>query len=331
MVNDPLDSTVTQFARTPVTGRPYTISETNHPYPHEYACEGFPILTAYALFHDWDGIYWFTYGQGRAADPKQGIRPRGWFDFSNDPVKMTTLYACALMWYRQDLRPARRTVVRSYTMDEAIESLRMDRSKGRPFFKPGFARSTPLQHATRFQFGQAENTPFPEPAPPGRIEADTGQLVWHDADKAKGVVTVDSERTQALIGFVRASGKTTVHLSAQVDNEFCCLLLTSMDDAPIRTSRKLLLTTTALVANTGIAWEDDRKTLARWGRGPVLIEPVTGTLTLRDMGEVKRLTARPLTAAGSYLGPVLTAKPRADTWRLELDGPTTWYVIEVQR
>jgi hypothetical protein len=332
MVNDPLDSTVTQFARTPVVGRPYTISETNHPYPHEYACEGFPILTAYALFHDWDGIYWFTYGQGRAADPKQGIRPRGWFDFSNDPVKMTTLYACALMWYRQDLRPARRTVVRSYTMDEAIESLRMDRSKGRPFFKPGFARSTPLQHTTRFQFGHSEDAPFPESAPLGRIEADTGQLVWHDADKAKGVVTVDSNSTQALIGFVKAGDETTTHFSAEVDNEFCCLLLTSMDGAPIRTSRKLLLTTTALAANTGVAWEDDRKTLAKWGGGPVVIEPVTGTLSLRDMGEVNRLTARPLTAAGSYVGPVLNAERQADTWRLDLDGPpTTWYVIDVQR
>ena len=59
MVNDPLDSTVVQFARSPVAGRPFTISETNHPFPHRFACEGFPILTAYALFQNWDGILWF--------------------------------------------------------------------------------------------------------------------------------------------------------------------------------------------------------------------------------------------------------------------------------
>ena len=66
MVNDPLDSTVVQFARTPVLGRPYTISETNHPFPHQFASEGFPILTAYALLHDWDGLYWFTWKSGRS-------------------------------------------------------------------------------------------------------------------------------------------------------------------------------------------------------------------------------------------------------------------------
>ena len=32
----------------PLQGLPYTISETNHPFPHEYACEGIPSLTAYA-------------------------------------------------------------------------------------------------------------------------------------------------------------------------------------------------------------------------------------------------------------------------------------------
>lgn len=92
MVNDPLDSTVTQFARTPVAGLPYTISETNHPYPAEYACEGIPILTAYAVLHDWDGIYWFTYGAGRMQDPGEAWKSS--FDFSSDPVKMTHLAAC---------------------------------------------------------------------------------------------------------------------------------------------------------------------------------------------------------------------------------------------
>jgi hypothetical protein len=110
------------------------------------------------------------------------------------------------------------------------------------------------------------------------------------------------------------------------------VLLTSLDGDPIRTSQRLLLTTTALAANTGIAWESDRKTLAKWGRGPVVIEPVKGKLSFRDMGQVRRLAARPLSAAGVHLGPVLQAEEHTDGWRLTLDGPqTTWYVVDVQR
>jgi hypothetical protein len=56
MVNDPLNSTVVQLSRSAVAGKPYTISEINHPFPNEYACEGIGILAAYSAFHDWDGF-----------------------------------------------------------------------------------------------------------------------------------------------------------------------------------------------------------------------------------------------------------------------------------
>lgn len=95
MVNDPWDSTIIQFARTPVHGLPYTISETNHPFPHEYACEGIPSLTAYAMLNDWDGIYWFCYNRG-AMQKTDKFPPRSWFDMSVDPVKVTQIAACAL-------------------------------------------------------------------------------------------------------------------------------------------------------------------------------------------------------------------------------------------
>ena len=60
MVNDPLHSTVVQLSRSAVAGKPYTVSEVNHPFPNEYACEGIPILAAYAALHDWDGMFWYT-------------------------------------------------------------------------------------------------------------------------------------------------------------------------------------------------------------------------------------------------------------------------------
>jgi hypothetical protein len=49
MVNDPADSTVVQFARTPMVGKPFVVSETNHRFPHIYVVEGIALLTAYAM------------------------------------------------------------------------------------------------------------------------------------------------------------------------------------------------------------------------------------------------------------------------------------------
>ena len=47
MVNDPLHSTVVQLSRTAFAGKPYTVSETNHPFPNDWASEGIPTLAAY--------------------------------------------------------------------------------------------------------------------------------------------------------------------------------------------------------------------------------------------------------------------------------------------
>ncbi len=335
MVNDPLDSTVVQFARSPIGGMPFTISEVNHPFPHEYAAEGFPILTAYALLHDWDGIYWFTWGKGRTGDPKAGIPSHGWFDFSNDPVKLAQLAASALMWHRHDIEPAKQRITRSYTAEQALDALRMDRAKERPFFTPGFARSTPLEHATRFEFADAAPTnrpAFPAGAGLEKIESDTGQLGWHRADRKQGVVAIDTPRSQGLIGFVKDSGLAVRHLAASVQNPFCSLVLSSLDGRPLAEAGQCLLVVTAKATNTGLAWKEDRQTLAQWGQGPVAIEPVAGAVLLRDIGPVKAMRVRPLHAGGHPMGAELPVEKDDAGWRVRLgDPPTTWCLIEIQR
>ena len=47
------------------------------------------------------------------------------FDISLDPVRMTQMAAGALMFLRGDVRPARETVTRSYSREQAFESRRL--------------------------------------------------------------------------------------------------------------------------------------------------------------------------------------------------------------
>jgi len=329
MVNDPLDSTVVQFARTPVVGRPYTISETNHPYPAEWAAEGIPILTAYALFQDWDGIYWFTLGVGRMQDPAKGWK--SYFDFSNDPVKMTHLAACAPMFYRGDTAVAKRRIVRVYTEEQMIDGMRMDR-KERPFFDPALARSTPLVHATRWTT-EGEASPYPPAAPLDDIESDTGELEWLGADAKKGKVLVNTPRTQAVIGFVHEGPAVTANLGAgHVENPFACIFLTSLDGRPVAEAARLLLTTTARASHTEFAWNPDRKTVRNWGRAPTVIEPVTGAVWLLALRHAKAVTVQPLAAEGRPLGGPVRAELTNLGFRVPVgDPPATWYVVEVGR
>ena len=61
MVNDPLHSTVVKLRRSAFAGKPFTVSEVNHPNPNEYSCEMIPFSAAYGAFQDWDGIFFYTF------------------------------------------------------------------------------------------------------------------------------------------------------------------------------------------------------------------------------------------------------------------------------
>jgi len=326
MVNDPLFSTPVQLSRSAVRGKPYTVSETNHPFPNEYACEGIPLLAAYALLHDWDGLFFYTFEHD--APSAWDTKTPGHFDIAHDPVKMANLAACALMFHRGDVTAARRTVMRSYSAEQVIESLRLS-WRERPFFTPGFSPAIPLVHATRIASFDAGPTSYEPFTVPEVIASDTGQLQWrHAADQ--GHVTIQTDRTEALIGFVPA-GDALRHLSATVDTPFCALVLSSLDGRPIARAEHLVLTATGRSRLTDMVWNENRTSLAHWGRRPMQIEPVRGQICLRGLADAKGLTIRAMDGAGRPLGPAVDA-PRADGgWHVALDAPTVWYQITLRR
>jgi hypothetical protein len=329
MVNDPLHSTPVQLSRTAVAGKPYTVSEVNHPFPHEYACEGIPILTAYAALHDWDGLFWYTL----AHTPLVGDKPPriGHFDLGPDPMKMTQVAACAPMFLRGDVRGASKTVARSYSTEQVYESLRLPWSEA-PYFTPGYPAVLSLIHAARISSLAGPPTGKFEAPSADTIVSDTGELTWSGAAQKQGIVTVQTARSQAIVGFVKANAQATGNLSAQVDTPFCAITLSSLDDRPISDAARLLLTATARVANSGMQWNVKRTSLENWGAPPACIEPVTGTVTLQNLAGATGLAVQPLDAAGHPLGVPLEAKKSTKGWTVPLGQPaTTWYEVRVNR
>jgi hypothetical protein len=153
-----------------------------------------------------------------------------------------------------------------------------------------------------------------------------------EANLQRGVVTVDTPRSQAMVGFLGGTELTTRHLSVDLENPFAAVQLTSVDDLPIAKSQRLLLTTTAQMSNTGFRWESDRQTVAEWGKGPVRIEPVSGVVRVHELGHLKTLRARPLAANGTPLGRTIAATQSRGVWSLRLGAPPAlWYLIDLER
>ncbi len=329
MVDDPFNSTVVQLSRTAVANKPYTVSETNHPFPNEYACEGIPILAAYAAFHDWDGIFLYTFEH---ADPSEwSARSCGHFDLRPDPVKMTNIAAAAVMFGRADVKPANNTVGRTYAPNQIRQDIRASTSL-QPYYTPGFNTALALTQTTRITSFDKQTGPFPEIEQVNPIATDTHQLNWYHPPQYKGLVTIDTDRSQALIGFVKDNPHVLKNLSARVDNNFCSIILTSLDGKPISESQRLLLAATARSRTTNMKFNKDRTSLENWGTLPMLIEPVTGTVTLGGLSHAESANITPLDAAGRPLAKARTVPVTGNTTQFQIGQiTTTWYLIEIKR
>jgi hypothetical protein len=330
MVNDPLNSTVVELSRSAIAGKPYTVSEVNNPFPNDYDGEGIPILASYGLLQDWDGIMWYTFEP--KIDPAWKPYVGDPFDISLDPVKMPELAEGALMFLRGDVAKARSVDERSYSEQQVFDSMLLPGTE-RPYFTPGFPLWLPLEHEVRISsLNGAPTRNYPEGAAPDTILSDTHQLAWYTSPQKTALVTVDSPRTQGLIGFVRANSKADSNLSVDAENTFCTVLLSSLDDKPIAEASKMLLVAGGRVENSGQEWNSAGTDVTNWGGSPTLVEQVKGTLTLRGLNGARGVLLQPIDGAGQPEGATIAATRKGDAWVVSLGQPvTTWYEIQVQR
>jgi hypothetical protein len=330
MVNDPFNSMVVELSRSAILGKPYTVSEVNEPFPNDYASEGIPILAAYAGFQDWDGVMWYTFEP--KSDPEWKPDDGDPFDLSLDPVKMPELAAGALLFLRGDVEKAQSISERSYTETQVFDSMLLP-STDRPYFTRGFPLQLPLEHEVRISsFNGPPTQPFVQSTAPDPIVSDTKQLAWYHPPAKNGLVTVDAPRSEALVGFLKEQNKEVSHLAAQVDNRFCTILLSSLDDRSIASSAKLLLVAAGTVQNSGQMWNSAGTALTAWGTSPTLIDTVRGMIVLRALQGAKAVVLQPLDGAGQPQGAPISGKKNGDGWTLPLGSTTTtWYEVTVAR
>ena len=327
MVNEPFNSTAAELSRTAIAGKPYTVSEVNNPFPNQFACEGIPILAAYGGFQGWDAIVWYTFEPKRSADWQPVLTEA--FDMSHDPVKMPEMAAGALMFIRGDIQRAKETVGRSYSQEEVWDSRFM---ANRPYFTPDFPMPVPLLHGSRIQSLNGEPTAAITANLASPFQSDTGQLVWYTNSADTGLVTIDSPNTQGLVGFVKANGKGVTYLSADVSNTFCAIILCSLESKPVSSASRMLLVTGSRVGNDGMTWNAAQSQPANWGASPTTIEPVTGTITLRNLDAAKSVSAIALDGSGRASGDPIVAKKTDAGWEIGVGQTVTpWYELEVGR
>lgn len=328
MVNEPDSSTVAKLSRTALAAMPYTVTEVNNAFPSDYDCEAIPVMAAYSSFQDWDGVMFYTFEMKLSPEYKGYVGDA--FDISHHPVKMPQMIAGSLMYLRGDVKQAQQTVERNYTQEEIRETMRMPMSEY-SYYTPGYPTSNVFKHKVRIGSLEKPEEKLFKPVKENPIESDTKELNWYTKLKDKGLVTVNTPYSQALIGFVKANNKSLSNLSVHIQNDFCSITLSSLDQNPISQASKLLLITGAKVENSGQIWNETRTKITEKGNAPSLIEVVSGEITLTNLENATQVFVTPLDGSGNPFANPITAVKSNDNWKFTVGRDvTTWYSIEVQ-
>jgi hypothetical protein len=122
------------------------------------------------------------------------------------------------------------------------------------------------------------------------------------------------------------------NISVTAENEFCSIIVTSLNAEPIAGSQTLLLVATSRSANTGMVWNEDRTSLSNWGSAPTVIEPVKGSVTLRNIKLAEHVEALALNGAGKRIGESIRVRVVDDGFEIPIGEPATpWYLVRIRR
>ena len=320
MVADKSGGNFSRLAGYRVAGKPFTVTEYDHPAPSHYAAEMFPMIASFAAVQDWDGLFQFDWG-GTDSDAR---KISGYFSLQQHPGKLAFLPAAALMFRRGDVEAASGTARLTMSAAQAEEFSADNVSMTEAWKKAGVGISEMINHRLEVRFGSG-----------GKPEAEVSKdakspTAW---DTEAGLYTVDSPAAKALVG--RCTGKTTKLDGAEFavktnPRNFAVLTLNAADGKPLAESKRLLLTAAGNVENTGMGWSADHTTVGtKWGNAPTVCEGIAAKVTLNTAA--KRAKVHALDGAGAMAGEVPAT---LNGGKLSFDiGPkfkTLWYEIVVE-
>ena len=255
-------------AFTRMLDKPFTITEWNFSGPGRYRGVGGILAGAMAALQGWDGLWRFAYAHSREGLGNRDIRGQSYFDLASDPLAQASERACLCLFMRGDLEPLSKGIALLVT-PESVSHGKVLRGA------PEWANS-----AWSMRIGSCLS---PEAAGGlgvvRREDAESEEakkaVIASEAhtplriDRKRGAFTICTPRTCG--GFAPEGKIDAGSLKAFVCGSPATVWVHSLDDEPICSSRRLLLTHLTDVQGDGATFADaSMKVLLKWGRRPVV-------------------------------------------------------------
>lgn len=308
-----------------------------HPFPNRYQAESMVMLPAYSSLQTWEGVIWDSW----TGDPSMANRDRidslEHYPSQHNPIIASLLPIASHIIRGGLLRRGETTISIQHTENQIRMVPRLENSWGYyavPGGFPGFGATSNrvvIDSVGGNEFTQYNDLAFPAPIP-GESQSDTREILW---EYERGTISLDAEKVQGVSGnLIRGGGVSIGHLDINMitPNETATILWVPLDTAHHLTAAGAsLLVIASRTEPTGWHWADSMYA-DRWGKGPMLIDPVNVRLTFHPADSVNVVTLTPLNASGEPMGAPIRAIRSGNGIQVPLNQSETkalWYAVSM--
>jgi hypothetical protein len=274
-----------------VLGKPYSVSEYNHPAPSDFQCEMMPLYGTLAAFQDWDIMYtfdWSPTGSGVAND-----RYDNYFDVARNPAKAAFFPSTAMLFRAERMPKSSVTFAAGtgpgmydvvYTAGDAFRQ-----SGDLPIYLEGALGLKPGAPIGVTKTGASATNP---------------KLSVTSAKHGK-VFVANASAAKVISGFLGGSPFQLDLLQVQFSDfgqNFASLVCTTTDGKDLYVTNKALITLVGRVENKNMGWNGERNTVSdNWGTGPVQAEFIPAVFRIRTNGPRQVYALRPDGSRGAKI------------------------------
>ena len=295
-------------------GKPFVVTEYNVCKPNFYRAECAPQMGSYSALQDWDAIYRFCYSHSRRRVQKCMYAIDD-FEVVADPVKQLGERLTSVMFLRGDVKAAPKRYIWKYSRDTVknggsyyypldMSYLGLVQQVGTAVAEGKVDKDIRDINGTDFtQADAADAAQWKSAAKKGVVRSSTGEI---DLDVNKKFFRTVTPKTESLL-LEKGALKGKVLEVSGVDI-FQNVAIMSVDNKPLKTSKRMLLIHLTDITNTGskVEFTGTRASTKFLGRLPLLVRNAKSKVTLNL--PAKGLKVYALSADGARLGEVKCVK-----------------------
>lgn len=338
MVNSGWGGCIAAMAARRVAGKPYTVSEYNHPYPNFYGAEGQPMLRAYGALQGWDGVFEYSYNNRIGAEPTNNTY---FFNLAARTDVLAHFPACAALYLRGDVKESATRIVGNlpyagyfdrFVRHNAV-SQGIDASAAKLPHNLGL-----VHHVAVDVTGQSPAVSASVKRPGAVVVSDTGELTWNVEKAGAGCWTADTPNAKVFTGFPAGRAFDLHGVRIEIGKTklgWATVSLVSHDATGFGEAGRpasILLTATGLCHNGGAKFTDhsDGSISCRgadWGAGKTVCEGVNATIALPSAPDRTRCWALDERGVRKASVPVAAAPDGGAQVVIGPQYATVWYEV----